>query len=373
MNGQAHMRRRDRTHWLAAVLVIGHAIAAGWAAAVQAAAAAAVSAHPPIEVKVVVVTMFEIGADSGDQPGEFQLWYERQKLDTRLPFAHHHDLFLNPDTGVLGIVTGVGTANSASAIMELGLDPRFDLTHAYWIVTGIAGVDPEDASIGSAAWSRYVVDGDLAYEIDAREMPRDWSTGIFALDSDRPYDPDAKPEEGQVFELNRPLVDWAFNLTRNVPLEDSAAMQKIRARYKGYPNARRPPFVLEGDNLAAMRFWQGRRMNDWANRWVRFWTHGRGNMVMSEQEDSGTLLSLGYLGRTGRVDNRRVLVLRTGSDFTIPPPGVSAARSLAIENKNGYAGLGPAVEAAYRVGARVVEEILANWPRYRERLPTAAQ
>src|SRR6202163_1654485 len=121
----------------------------------------------PVEVKVVVVTMFEIGADSGDAAGEFQLWHERQKLDVRYAFAHHHDLFVNPQTGVLGIVTGMGSINSASAVMELGMDPRFDLSHAYWLGGGIAGVDPEDASIGSAAWAEYLVDGDLAYEIDA--------------------------------------------------------------------------------------------------------------------------------------------------------------------------------------------------------------
>src|ERR1700759_3525126 len=74
-------------------------------------AGAAIAQSAPIEVKVVVVTMFEIGADSGDTAGEFQLWKERQKLDTRLPFAHHHDLFFNEKTGVLAMVTGEGTAN----------------------------------------------------------------------------------------------------------------------------------------------------------------------------------------------------------------------------------------------------------------------
>ena len=33
-----------------------------------------------IPVKVVVVAMYEIGAVTGDQPGEFQLWVEREKL-----------------------------------------------------------------------------------------------------------------------------------------------------------------------------------------------------------------------------------------------------------------------------------------------------
>jgi purine nucleoside permease len=39
----------------------------------------------PFPVKVVVVTMFERGEDSGDAPGEFQLWVEREHLDQILP------------------------------------------------------------------------------------------------------------------------------------------------------------------------------------------------------------------------------------------------------------------------------------------------
>lgn len=122
-------------------------------AALLACGSAFAASPAPIEVKVVVVTMFEIGQDTGDTAGEFQLWHERQKLGERLPFAHHHDLYLNRETGVLGMVTGMGTANSATAVMALGLDPRFDLSKAYWLIAGIAGVDPADASIGSAAWA----------------------------------------------------------------------------------------------------------------------------------------------------------------------------------------------------------------------------
>ena len=35
----------------------------------------------PIQIKVVVVTMFERGEDTGDAPGEYQLWVEREHLD----------------------------------------------------------------------------------------------------------------------------------------------------------------------------------------------------------------------------------------------------------------------------------------------------
>jgi purine nucleoside permease len=363
-------RARLPARALTALGLAAFALAGLVAATVAPAAAAALTSAPaPIEVKVVVVTMFEIGADTGDTPGEFQLWHERQKLDERFPFAHHHDLFLNRETGVLAMVTGEGTANSATAVMELGMDPRFDLTHAYWLVAGIAGVDPEDASIGSAAWAEYVVDGDLAHEIDSREMPPDWPTGYFPLESSRPYEPDARiVAENQVFRLNPKLVDWAYQLTRNINLGDSPALQRSRARYKGFPNAQKPPFVLKGDDLSSMTFWHGKLLNEWANRWVSYWTHGSGNYVMTAMEDTGTLLALTYLKKAGKVDDQRVLVLRTGSNYSMPPPGVSAAANMQKENA-GYSALGPSVEAAYKVGSAVVMELLGKWPVYRDRSP----
>src|SRR5580704_9962864 len=164
-----------------------------------------------IPVKVVVVTMFERGADTGDEPGEFQYWVERSKLDRVIPFPQgYHDLRMNHD-GVLGTVTGVGTAKAAASIMALGLDPRFDLRKAYWLVAGIAGIDPADGSLGSAAWAEWVVDGDLAHEIDAREIPPDWKTGYVPLRRSAPYEQphQAAADSGEVHHLNAALMDWA--------------------------------------------------------------------------------------------------------------------------------------------------------------------
>jgi purine nucleoside permease len=340
--------------------------------AVAQAGAGTPAAGGPVEVKVVVVTMFEIGADSGDAPGEFQLWYERKKLSVRYPFAHHHDLFLNPQTGVLGMVTGEGSINSASAAMELGMDPRFDLSHAYWLVAGIAGVDPNAASIGSAAWAEYLVDGDLAHEIDSREIPADWPIGYFARNTQRPYDPHKPAPSGEVFRLNPELTEWAYELTRAIKLDDDAELRAARAPFTGFPNAQKPPFVLKGDTLSAMTFWHGKILNEWAQRWVDYWTDGKGRFVTSAMEDTGTYQSLTYLHATGKVNKDRVMVLRTASNYTTPPPGMSAAEHLLKENA-GYAGLHASVEAAYRVGSAVVDEIVGKWSQYRDHIPTPAR
>ena len=49
-------------------------------------------------VRVVVVTMFEVGADRGDRPGELQRWVENYPLPEGLAFpVGHRDLRYAPD------------------------------------------------------------------------------------------------------------------------------------------------------------------------------------------------------------------------------------------------------------------------------------
>ena len=237
---------------------------------------------------------------------------------------------------------------------------------------GLGGGDPADASLGSAVWAEWVVDGDLAHEIDAREMPKDWEDPFVPLQAWTPYPQPRTPAmEGTsvAYHLNGPLRDWAYALTKDTPLPDSDAMKTSRARYVETPAAQRPPGVLRGDTLSAGTFWHGRRMDGWANRWVKYWTDGAGEFVTTAMEDTGTLQSLTSLARTGRVDLGRVLVLRTVSNYDQPPPGVTAAENLEQENRGLYSAFGPSVEAAYQVGSVVVHEIVAHWDRYEKILP----
>lgn len=353
-------------------LTLGSAGAASAAApGVEAALACAPTAPcaSPLPVRMVIVTMFEIGADTGDAPGEFQLWKERRKLDTRIPFPQgYHDLYYNPDSQILAMVTGVGTARSATATMALGLDPRFDLSKAYWLVAGIAGIDPEDASIGSAVWARHSVDGDLVHEVDAREIPKDWPSGFFPLDKNGPHDKSPPITDGRVFALNPKLVDWAFALTKDTRIPDDAGIRKERARYTGYPNAQKPPFVLIGDQFSAMTFWHGKLMNQWANDFTRYSTSGKGEFVTSAMEETGTLQAMTYLDRVGRAKMDRVMVLRSGSNYSMPPEGVSAADNLMRENE-GYSGMRASLESLYLVGSKVVDELLGHWDRYEQAPP----
>jgi purine nucleoside permease len=317
----------------------------------------------PIPVKVVVVAMFEVGEDTGDMPGELQYWVERDHLDRVFPLpAGYHAVRMNGE-GEMAVLTGQGTAHAASTIMAVGLDPRFDFTHAYWIIAGIAGGSPDQISLGSAAWARWVVDGDLGYEIDPREMPADWSTGYIPLRKARPFEQSPAPQDGQVYKLNAGLAEWAYNLTHAVPLADTERLKSIRARFDGAA-AQLPPQVVMGDEVSGSTYWHGKLSDAWASEWLRYFTGGEGKFATTAMEDTGTLQSLEYLARAGRVDKSRVMVLRTVSNYDRQPRDMDAAASLASQRIGTYSAYLPSLEAAYAVGHTVVNELLTHWPKY---------
>ena len=327
----------------------------------------------PLPIRVVVVTMYETAVAGGTHFGEFRLWAEGLPLAGPVAFpCGLHDLCINQEMAVLGIVTGVGTARAAASIMALGLDPRFDLTRAYWLIAGIAGINPEAGSLGSAVWVERVVDADLAYEIDAREIPADWQTGFLPLGRTRPYEAPADAgAAGSIHRLDPAMVAWAHRLTAGLRLDDTAGMQQARAPYVDFPAARLPPAVRRGDEVSASTFWHGALLNRHAAEWMRYWTGGSGHFVVSAMEETGTLEALAMLARAGRVEWRRILVLRTASNYTMPPPGMTAAQSLTAASLSRLPGYRPALDAAYRVGRTVVDEIVGNWGAYAEAAPVA--
>lgn len=329
-----------------------------------------------IPVKVVVVTTFELGQDRGDKPGEFQAWVERLPLSQEIaaPGTYHGVMRYNPELQVLGIVTGEGPEHASSAMTALLTDPRFDLRQTYFLLAGISGIDPNFGSVGSAVWAPHVINGGLAHEVDAREIPADWPDGFTPIQGSKP---DIRPIPAlhgvwgdMAYTIDPGLLAWAYSLTRNVPLADSPVLQKTRARYDGFPRAQTPPSVCEGDTMASATFWTGPRMNQWAERWVKYWTDNQGTFGTTAEEDLGFMQALSLQAQAGRVDMRRVLVLRTASNYDMPPNGEPAAALLAAETlEQGYSGYHASLEAAYLIGSTVVKEISKNWSQFKTGLP----
>jgi purine nucleoside permease len=319
-------------------------------------------------VRAVIVTTFEIGNDTGDVPGEFQFWVEREHLDEIVDFPGGvHPLRTNADHTILGMVSGTTLVNATASMMALGLDPRFDLTHAYFLINGIAGVDPQVASIGSAAWASYVI-GDVAREIDGKDMPAEWPYGWFPVGAHAPNPPTvpiAPWTRSNLYVLNERLARWAFEQTKDLKLVDDDKVAAFRAEYTGYPEAQRPPFVLLGDTFASDYYWHGATMTQFARDWVRLYTEGKGRFAMTEMEDSGFMNALERLAAMKRVDHDRVMVLRTGSNYSMPRPGHTAFESLTAP----YIGSRVALESAWLCGSTVLHRILAEWKTTEARVP----
>jgi len=318
----------------------------------------------PISVKVVVLTMFEVGDETGDVAGEFQHWAERYPFSRKVQVPGiEYPVRVSRD-GVVLVLAGMN-ARARQSVTALALDPRFETSKAYWLIAGIAGVDPASGSIGSAAWARWVVDADAAHEMDDREAPADWPWGIYSLNTRKPgVKGAAEGASNMAWKLDPGLVNWAYNLTRATPLDDTAQLKSARANYT-LPAARQPPGVYLGDAIGTARFWHGERRTAWARDWVKLWTDGEGQLAMSDCEDHQVMDALDLLSPSGRVDRRRVLVLRTASNYSSAPPGSNAVFDFAS------GGLEAGVEAAYRVGSPVVKALVAGWGEYADNIPKA--
>jgi purine nucleoside permease len=119
-------------------------------------------------VKVMIINMF------GGNPSEASAFTGNLRLTESIPVRglspDYPDILCNSDD-VCQMVAGEGHANVASSTMALILSNKFDLRHTYFLIAGIAGIDPHEGTTGSAAWARYLIDYGISWEIDAREIP----------------------------------------------------------------------------------------------------------------------------------------------------------------------------------------------------------
>jgi len=119
-----------------------------------------------------------------------------------------------------------------------------------------------------------------------------------------------------------------------------------------------------GETLGGQRYWHGPSRTQWARDWVKLWTGGQGVFAMTNMESQSLAGAMLTASKQGLVDMNRVLVLRTASNPSTPPPGKTALDSVGDEGPGQLV----AYESNYRVGAPVVHELLNNWDRYRVRL-----
>jgi purine nucleoside permease len=312
----------------------------------------------PVPVKVMVITLFG---------PEARPWSEHLALTKDVPVAGlspQYPAIRCTAEGVCLLTTGMGHANAAASTVAMALSPALDLSHAYFIVTGIAGIDPNQGTIGAATWTRWLVDFGLAHEIDAREMPPGWSAGYFGIHAKDPATKPALNYGTEVFRLDERLLQKALALSRGAELADNPQAQAYRQLYP-QEAARRGPSVLQCDTLAGDTYWHGEKLGEWAARWTKVLTDGAGTYCTTQQEDNATYEALRRGAAAGRLDIRRVAVLRTASNFDRPHPGQTPYESLNTPS----GGFAAATANLYNAGWPLVRDIVAHWPQWREGVP----
>jgi purine nucleoside permease len=319
-------------------------------------------ATAPRPLKVLIISMFE---------PEAAPWVEPFKLTEKIAvpglLAESPTLRCNADDVCL-LLAGMGHANVAASTMAVTLDPRFDLSRTYFLIAGIAGIDPARGTTGSAAWARYLVDFGIAHEIDARETPRGWKTGYYGIMTKGPGEKPKLEYHTEVAQLDEALLRKALALTRDVPLADSDKARAYRALYKTAP-ANQPPRVIQCDTLGGDTWWHGNRLGAHARAWTKLLTDGKGVYCTTQQEDNATYNALARAAAAGKVDLKRLAVLRTGSNFDRPHPGQSAHASLLASTTGASGGFVPATQNLVKVGGVLVNDIVQHWAQWREGVP----
>lgn len=332
------------------------------ACALLATSAQAQTAAAPRALKVLIITMFEPEATP---------WIEPLKLTESVPvpglLKEHPALRCNADDVCL-LTAGMGHANVAASTMAVAFDPRLDLRRTWVLIAGIAGIDPAQGTLGTAAWARWLVDVGIAHEIDAREMPRGWKAGYLGILTKGPGQKPKFDYHTEAFRLDEALLQKALALSRGVRLDDSPEARRYRARYREAA-ARRPPTVTQCDTLGGDTWWHGHRLGQHARDWTRLLTDGQATYCTTQQEDNATYNALARAAGAGRVDLQRLAVLRTGSNFDRPHPGQSAYASLMASTQGQTGGFGPATANLYRAGGPLVHDIVANWSAWQNGVP----
>ena len=264
-------------------------------------------------------TVFVITVDQTNDPrddgawGEAQRWFgggiDQPVAVPGLDFPMFHDR----DGRQCLIITGLAKTNCAISVTAAVVSGLVDLRDAHILIAGIGGCNPEHASTGSVAWSRWVVDGGLASIVPQDELPPEFEFPYFPLGCTTPWCTGEKPLTvgTEMYQLNEALAAWAVETTQDLELADSDYSKRYRAQFV-QTEARRAPFVLVGDAIGSDTWFHGERLGNWASQWMRYWTNERGKYVVTDLEDCAFVAALSRFGKAGFLDFQKVLLDANG-------------------------------------------------------------
>ncbi len=307
------------------------------------------------KVKVFIGAMFEIGENTGDRAGEFQNWYEKYWKEGSKSFTvagAPKPVFINKD-GVAGAVLGMGKVRSATAMQAILLDPRFDFSETYFIISGVAGTPPSRGTIGEVSWSTWLVDYDLGH----RWAPEEGKPGAPTFIPRKGY------ENVRVFKITPDLAKWALAVSKDSVLKDSDSAKAYRMRYPDAA-ARRAPSVTSGTHVAGDCFFHGPGMSEQAQYIAKLYKAD--DYIATEME--GTAIAH-VLEKHNNLE--RAISLRGAVNFDQGNPNETTQEHLDPAPGQTAGGFAETTENIVIVGSKLVDHIVANWKVWQKGIPAA--
>lgn len=273
------------------------------------------------------------------------------------------DVHCLKDGSVCQLTTGESEINAATTITALMATPLFDLRKTYFLIGGIAGINPKHGTLADVAFSKYAIQVALQYEFDAREIPSNYSTGYIPQGA---TSPDMYPQSiygTEVFEVNEALRDIAAKFASAAKLNDTSDAVAYRAKYasnntKIYTAATKKPGIIKCDTATSDVYYSGALLGEAFENTTRLFTNGSGVYCMTAQEDNATLEAMIRFAVHKTIDFARIIIMRTASDFDRPYPGASPEFNLFYSNQGAFE---PAVQNIYLAGTPVIKGILSGW------------
>jgi purine nucleoside permease len=294
------------------------------------------AAAEPIKVKVFIAAMFEIGQNSGDRAVKGAL----------------KPVYCNDD-GVCGSVLGMGKVNSSASMQAILLDPAFDFSKSYYILSGVAGTPPSRGTIGDVSWATWLVDYDLGHR--------------WAPEEGKPGEPVFMPRKGyedyRVFKLNPDLVAAAMHLGSKVELRDSQEAQNYRMRYPDKA-AQAKPSLKTGTHMTGDTFFHGPGLSKEAQYIVHL--YGADDYLVTEMEAAAITLVIKRQFGTDRIAS-----LRGAVNFDQGNPNETTLQHLDPAPGQTAGGFAETVQNIYLVGSPLVDDIVAHWDKWEAGVPKA--
>ncbi|KAF2453567.1 purine nucleoside permease [Lineolata rhizophorae] len=321
--------------------------------------------HGALAPRICIISMFEQEASIWLDESSFLDFCKEIKVDGLLP--NFCTLHCTADANVCQVTvgeSGIHEVNAALSIYALLASPLFDFRHTYFLIAGVAGINPKAGTIGSVGFARYAVQVDLRYEFDARQIPADWATGYVPSGSSRPDEYPQIIYGTEVYELNDALRQFAVERAGRASLADSQPAAEYRAWYAKngggrYRAAGQPPRVLSTCDVATSNvFFHGSLLSESVEKTVGLFTGGAAKYCMTNQEDNAILAALLRGSLSGKADFSRVIVMRAGSNFDQP---YTPDTPLKMPLHSGHGGFEPSLKNLYLVGSEVIAAILEQW------------